>query len=156
MTDQFLTVGKSLQRKDAWDKTTGKALYTADIPVENLRVGLIVRSPHHHARILGIDKKESLEIPGVLAVLSSDDIPGAKVFGPLIPDQPSLARDVVRHLGEPVVLIIAETKQAAQEAADQIKISYQPLGASIRPRSGCPGRCAPTPSGRKYNHSSEY
>jgi len=133
MTDRFLAVGKSLHRKDAWDKTTGKALYTADIPIENLRVGMIVRSPHHYARILEIDKNQSQEIPGVLAVLSSDDIPGAKVFGSLIPDQPSLAIDVVRHIGEPVVLIIAETKQAAQEAADQIKISYQPLGAVFDP-----------------------
>jgi len=133
MTDRFLTVGKSLHRKDAWDKTSGKALYTADIPVENLRVGMIVRSPHHYARILDIDKKRSLEIPGVLAVLTSDDIPGDKVFGPLIPDQPSLARDVVRHLGEPVVLIIAETKRAAQEAANQIQVSYEPLGAVFDP-----------------------
>jgi len=133
MTDRYLTVGKSLHRKDAWDKTTGKALYTADIPVENLRVGLIVRSPHHYARILEIDKKRSLEIPGVLAVLSSDDIPGDKVFGPLIPDQPSLAKDVVRHLGEPVVLIIAETKLAAQEASKQIQVSYEPLAAVFDP-----------------------
>ena len=127
MTDQFRTVGKSLRRKDAWDKTTGKALYTADIPVENVRVGLIIRSPHHYARILEIDKERSLEVSGVLAVLTSDDIPGAKEFGPLIPDQPSLARGVVRHLGEPVVLIIAETKLAAEEAATQIQISYDPL-----------------------------
>ena len=127
MTDQFLTVGKSLRRKDAWDKTTGKALYTADIPVEKLKVGLIVRSPHHYARILEIDIKRSMEIPGVLAVLTSDDIPGDKVFGPLVADQPSLASDVVRHLGEPVVLIIAETKQAAEEAKNQIQVSYDPL-----------------------------
>jgi len=127
MTDQFLTVGKSLRRKDAWNKTTGKALYTADIQLDNIKVGLIVRSPHHYARILKIDKKRSLEIPGVLAVLTSEDIPGAKVFGPLVPDQPSLARDVVRHQGEPVVLIIAETKQSAKHAANQIQISYEPL-----------------------------
>jgi CO/xanthine dehydrogenase Mo-binding subunit len=127
MTDKFLTVGKSLRRKDAWDKTTGKALYTADIPVENVRVGLLVRSPHHYARILEVDKNRSLEIPGVLAILTSDDIPGAKEFGPLIPDQPSLARDVVRHLGEPVVLVIAETKIAAEKAATQIRVIYDPL-----------------------------
>ena len=81
MTDQLLTVGKSLRRKDAWDKTTGKALYTADIPVENVGVGLLIRSPHHYARILEIDKNRSLEIPGVLAILTSDDIPGAKEIG---------------------------------------------------------------------------
>ena len=127
MTDQYLTVGKSLFRKDAWDKTTGKALYTADIPVDGEKIGLVVRSPHHYARILDIDKKESLDIPGVLAVLTSDDIPGAKAFGSLIPDQPSLAVDVVRHLGEPVVLIIADTKQAAEKAANQIQVSYDPL-----------------------------
>ncbi len=76
MTDHFRSIGKSMLRKDGWDKTTGRALYTADIPVENLRIGMILRSPHHYARILEIDKKQSLEIPGVLAVLTSDDIPG--------------------------------------------------------------------------------
>ena len=127
MTDHFRSIGKSMLRKDGWDKTTGRALYTADIPVENLRIGMILRSPHHYARILEIDKKQSLEIPGVLAVLTSDDIPGSKVFGSLIPDQPSLAIDVVRHLGEPVVLIVAETKEIAEEAAKQIQVSYEPL-----------------------------
>jgi len=133
MADQFQTVGKSLRRKDAWDKAAGKALYTADIPIDNVRTGILIRSPYHYARILDIDKSNALDTPGVLAVLTSDDIPGAKEFGPLIPDQPSLARDVVRHVGEPVILIIADTKQAAKQAAGQIQISYDPLSPVFDP-----------------------
>ncbi len=127
MTDQFRSVGKSMLRKDAWDKVAGKALYTADIPVEDVKIGRVLRSPHHYARILEINKEPALKVPGVLAVLTADDIPGDRVFGPLVPDQPSLASDVVRHQGEPVALIIAESKEIAETAKDKIQVSYEEL-----------------------------
>ncbi|TFG47991.1 MAG: hypothetical protein E4H33_04965, partial [Anaerolineales bacterium] len=127
MIDQYRSIGKKEIRKDAWDKAAGKAMYTADIPALDLKVGLVVRSPHHYARIIEINKKPALEIPGVLAVLLSEDIPGEKVFGALVPDQPSLADDVVRHLGEPVALIVAENKAAAENARERIEITYQVL-----------------------------
>jgi len=127
MADQLTTIGKSEIRKDAWQKAAGKALYTADITVENLYYGVVVRSPHHYARILEINKTAALKIPGVHQILTAEDIPGEKIFGPLVPDQPSLAQGVVRHLGEPVALVIAETRLAAQKAKEEIKIIYQPL-----------------------------
>ena len=85
MSNSYKAVGADMIRKDAWDKAAGKALYTADIQDQAIKIGRLLRSPHHHARILEIDKSPALEIPGVLAVLTSEDIPGAKVFGPLIP-----------------------------------------------------------------------
>ncbi len=127
MTDNYQIIGRSEIRKDAWAKAAGKALYTADIPVENLNCGLIIRSPHHYARILEIDKSAAENLPGVVAVLTSEDIPGDKIFGPLIQDQPPLAKDVVRHLGEPVVLIIAASSQDAGRASEKVKIRYQPM-----------------------------
>lgn len=127
MTDQFMVVGKTAIRKDAWDKAAGKALYTADLPIQDLSFGAILRSIHDHARILEIDSSRAFEIPGVKAVLTADDIPGAKVFGSLIPDQPSLAIDVVRHLGEPIALVIADTQRSAERARDEIMVSYQEL-----------------------------
>lgn len=133
MSDSFQTVGKKVIRKDAWDKATGKALYTADLPADDLRFGAILRSPHHHARILEIDLKAAKEVPGVLAVITAEDIPGEKSFGPLIPDQPSLARDVVRHLGEPVALVIASSRSAAEKACRRIGVSYQELEAVFDP-----------------------
>ena len=133
MTELNSTVGNPEIRKDAWSKVAGKALYTADISVDNLRHGYILRSPHHHARILDIDKSAAFELPGVLAVLSAEDIPGAKVFGSLVPDQPSLADGVVRHLGEPVVLVVAETRAIAKRAGEMIYISYENLEAVFDP-----------------------
>ena len=88
MADQLTTIGKTEIRKDAWQKAAGKALYPADIPVENLNYGVVVRSPHHYARILEINKTAALKVSGVLQILTAEDIPGEKIFGPLVPDQP--------------------------------------------------------------------
>ena len=127
MTEVLRSIGKNIIRKDAWDKAAGTALYTADIQDQDIKIGRIVRSPHHFARILGINREPALKIDGVLAVLTADDIPGEKTFGPLIPDQPSLAIDTARHLGEPVALVIAETNQAAEQAVSAIEVNYQPI-----------------------------
>lgn len=127
MTENYTTIGKAALRKDAWDKAAGRAYYTADIPVDDFCWGSVLRSPHHYARILEIDPSQALEVPGVKAVLTAEDIPGAKIFGPLVQDQPSLAIDFVRHLGEPVALILAEEKSSAEKARDLIKVRYQEL-----------------------------
>ena len=127
MTDKTLTIGKSERRKDAWDKVTGAAEYVADIPLDGYAHGAIVRSPHHYARILNINTQFAETTPGVLRVLTAADIPGAKTFGALLQDQPSLAIDFVRHLGEPVALVVAESKPAAQKAADLMEVEYEPL-----------------------------
>ena len=127
MTEILKTIGKAEIRKDAWQKAAGKALYTADIPVDNLKHGVVFRSPHHYARILEIDATSALKMPGVLQVLTAEDIPGDKIFGPLVPDQPSLAQEIVRHLGEPIVLIIAETRQEALAAREKIIVTFEPL-----------------------------
>jgi len=133
MIETRSVVGNPEIRKDAWCKAAGKALYTADIHVEDMKHGFILRAAYHHARILDIDISPAFNVPGVLAILTADDIPGAKVFGSLIPDQPSLADGVVRHLGEPVVLVIAETKDIARKAGELININYEPLEAVFDP-----------------------
>ncbi len=134
MSDKYQTIGKSKIRKDAWSKVSGKALYTADITDSNQKYGYILRSPHHHAQILKIELTQAEEMPGVLAILTADDIPGEVCFGGLIADQPSLAQDHVRHLGEPVALIIAHTKDQAQLAGEQIRVDYKPLEAVFDPK----------------------
>ena len=127
MTEKTLTIGKSELRKDAWGKVTGAAAYVADIPMDGFAYGAIVRSPHHYARIHDIDTQSAVEVPGVLRVLTADDIPGAKSFGALLQDQPSLAIGFVRHLGEPVALVIAESKLVAQKAVELMEVEYEPL-----------------------------
>jgi CO/xanthine dehydrogenase Mo-binding subunit len=73
---------------------------------------------------------------GVVGVLTAQDIPGEKTFGPLIPDQPSLAQDVVRHLGEPVALVLAESRESARAAAGLVSVHYQELDSIFDPEKG--------------------
>ncbi len=126
-------LGQSTLRKDAWDKVTGKAVYTADITLPNMNYGAILRSPHHHALIKDIDTKSVMEKLGVKAVITSEDIPGNHLFGAFIQDQPVFAKEVVRFVGEPVVLVIAENKQTAIEALSEISIKYEVLQAVFDP-----------------------
>lgn len=133
MPTEMLTVGKSEIRKDAWAKVTGESQYVDDLPAEGVLHARVLRSPHHHARIVSIDAREAAALPGVVAVLTAGDVPGEKTFGPLIADQPALAVDVVRHLGEPVALVVAESKLAAQRGLEAIRVEYEPLPAVFDP-----------------------
>jgi CO/xanthine dehydrogenase Mo-binding subunit len=83
MSGNATTVGKAELRKDAWDKVTGAARYAADIPLDNLFYGVLLRSPHHFARIKQLDCQAARQAPGVAAVLTIDDVPGDKCFAPL-------------------------------------------------------------------------
>lgn len=129
MLSERITIGKPEIRKDAWAKVTGEAEYVDDIPMPDLSYGMVLRSPHHHARIIRIDAAAAKAMPSVRAVLTADDVPGSKTFGALVQDQPALAVDVVRHLGEPVALVIAESKTAARRALKAITVDYEPLPA---------------------------
>jgi CO/xanthine dehydrogenase Mo-binding subunit len=133
MTTELQIIGKSEARKDAWAKVMGSAQYTADISLKDLCYASLVRSPHHHARILRIDTAEACSMPGVLAVITSEDIPGSKTFGAFVQDQPVLAIDEVHHQGEPVVMVVAKSKAIAQQAADCIRVEYEPLPAIFDP-----------------------
>lgn len=133
MTEEQTLIGASKTRKDAWEKVSGKTRYIADLPIDTL-VGLVKRSPHHHARVTGVDIREAEKVPGVVKVLTAEDVPGEKTFGPLIPDRPVLAGDVVRHRGEPIALVLAEDKAAAEKAVGKITVEFQPLEAVFNAR----------------------
>ncbi|NWG32737.1 MAG: xanthine dehydrogenase family protein, partial [Rhodocyclaceae bacterium] len=133
MGAEWLTVGRSELRKDAWDKVTGAAEYVDDIALPGLRYAAVVRAPHHHARIVGVNADDARALPGVLAVVTAADVPGHRTHGALVQDQPALAVDVVRHMGEPVALVIAESKAAAQHAARAVAVEYDPLPAVFDP-----------------------
>jgi CO/xanthine dehydrogenase Mo-binding subunit len=126
-------IGARKVRKDAWEKVTGETRYIADLEVDTL-VGRVKRSTQHHARITEVDTRQAEKVPGVVRVLTAEDVPGKKTFGPLIPDRPVLAGDVVRHVGEPVVLVVAENKAAAEKAVEKVKVAYEPLPAVFDPR----------------------
>lgn len=118
-------IGKSVIRKEAFDKVTGRAKYTADELSGPSLHARIVTSPYGHARILSIDDSLAREIPGVRAIIvGSHDFP---LTGEEIRDRPPLAVDKVRYYGEPVALVVADRYEIAKKAADLIEVKYELL-----------------------------
>src|SRR5437764_15063325 len=95
-------IGNPLPKVDAYAKVTGRALYADDIMLPRMLYGGLLRSPHPHARILSIDIRQALELPGVLAVLTGEDLPQKLGILPSRPDEYALATDKVRNTGVPV------------------------------------------------------
>jgi CO/xanthine dehydrogenase Mo-binding subunit len=120
-------VGESILRSDAVPKTQGEFAFSSDLEAPGMLWGHTLRSPYAHARILAIDVAAALPAPGVHAVLTHADVPGAKTYGLEIPDQPVLAIDRVRYHGEPVAIVAAESPEEARRAAAAIDVAYEEL-----------------------------
>lgn len=118
-------VGDDAQRPDGTLKVRGEFAYGSDLWMEDMLWGVTLRSPHPYARIRSIDVGPALAVPGVHAVLTSDDVPGSKVYGLELADQPVLAVDVVRYQGEPVALVAADHPEVARTAAARIVVDYE-------------------------------
>lgn len=131
--DSHQVVGVSVLRKDAVAKVKGEPIYAGDLRAENMLYGKLVFSSLPHARILKIDTSRARAHPGVVAVLTHEDIPGRKTFGLILQHQPVLAFDKVRFVGEPVALILAETEEAASAAAEKVLVDYEPLPGVFSP-----------------------
>ena len=117
-------VGTDAQRPDGVLKVRGEFAYGSDLWMEDMLWGVTLRSPHPYARIRAIDTGAALATPGVFAVLTSEDVPGEKVYGLELADQPVLAVDVVRYQGEPVALVAADHPDTARRAAALIRVDY--------------------------------
>jgi len=126
-TIQLGKVGDLVPRADAPPKVKGEFAYASDLIVPGMLWGHTLRSPHAHARIASIDLSQAVSMPGVHAVLTHDDVPGAKRYGLEFPDQPVLAIDRVLYYGEAVALVAAEHPEQARRAAERIVVSYEPL-----------------------------
>ena len=89
-----------------------------------------LRSPYPHARLLRVDSSKAEKHPGVMAVVTRNDLTGLNpYFGPVVDDQPVVATDRVRHVGEVVALVAAESREVAEEALDLIEVDYRELPA---------------------------
>jgi aldehyde oxidoreductase len=126
-------IGESHPRPSAMIKACGTAQFTADLQFENALQIAVVRSTERHARLRWVDISVAQRMPGVVAVLTADDIKGTNRIRTLAPDQPVLCEDRVRYLGDPIVAIAAHTLPQAKAAAAQVRIEYEPLPVAMTP-----------------------
>lgn len=131
-------IGQPLRRVEDQRFLTGTGRYTDDIRLENEAHAVIVRSPFAHADILAISIDDALEAPGVLAVYTAEDLTKAGVKDiPCVAgmkngvtsfvrhDRRILARERVRHVGDPVAMVVAETLAQARDAAELVEVDYE-------------------------------
>jgi carbon-monoxide dehydrogenase large subunit len=135
--DPAAPVGTSRRRTEDRRLLTGRGRYLDDVRVRDVQHAVIVRSPHAHACIEAIDARAARALAGVLAVLTAADLPECDAAVPPLAPSPSLrayrhpaiARDVVRHVGEAVAVVIAEDAYRAADGADTVVVDYTVLPA---------------------------
>src|SRR5579859_2196148 len=125
----YRIVGTPRAKVDAYGKVTGRSLYADDIMLPRMLYGRLLRSPHAHARILSIDVRKALELPGVLAVLTGEDLPQKFGILPSSQDEYALAIDKVRYVGDPVAAVAALDPDILDEAMKLIEVEYEILPA---------------------------
>ena len=125
-------VGRPTPRVEGELKVSGKAQYSADLQLPNLLWGKCLRSPIPYGRIKSIDFSKALQVPGVKAVITGQDVQGLRI-GRCIYDTPVVADGVVRFIGEKVAALAAETKSAAEQALDLIEVEYEELEPLLDP-----------------------
>jgi len=125
--DGFAAVGRPLPRVDAVARVTGTARYADDLQLPRMLHCKILRSPHPHARILGIDVDAARRLPGVKAVLTGEDLPIRYGIMPVSQDERALEFEKVRFVGDPVAAVAAVDEETAAAALDAIRVSYLPL-----------------------------
>ena len=120
-------IGGSPRRADGAAKISGVFEYSSDLVGDGMVWAATLRSPHAHARILAIDTEPARKLPGVRDVITHEDIPGRRLYGQMMVDQPVLAGDVVRYHGEPVAVVAADDPETARLAAELIRVEYEVL-----------------------------
>ena len=125
-------IGESVPHIEGMEKVTGRTVYTADVDLPGMLWGKVLRSPHPHARIRGIDASPAWTVPGVKAVVTGQDAVGC-YMGKVLLDLPVLCWDRVRYIGDRVAAVAAETLEAAEEALQLISVDYEELPAVFGP-----------------------
>ncbi len=124
------TVGQSVRRVDGEEKVTGRAVYTGDFRLPGMAYGKVLRSPLPHARIRRIDARMAESTPGVLAVLTRDNLQVPFPFyGQFVKDQSIVAIDKVRYAGDIVAAVVATEEFIAEQAVKRIEVDYEELAA---------------------------
>ncbi|MGD8387248.1 MAG: xanthine dehydrogenase family protein molybdopterin-binding subunit [Desulfobacteraceae bacterium] len=126
MSTDYRFIGKKTPRRDALDIVTGKARYIDDIQQPGMLYGKVLRSPYPHANIVHIQTDRAMALPGVRAVLTHKDVPEWKTG---MPRHLGVLNRRLRHVGDAVALVAAETEEQACEALDWIEVEYEKLPA---------------------------
>lgn len=125
-------VGHDAPRVDAIPKVMGAAQFAGDLRVPGMSFGRILRSPYAHARIVSIDASRAEALPGVIAVMTGQNLPSDDpYYGHALRDRPVLAIDRVRFVGEPVAAVAAEDPSTADLAITLIDVEYEELPAAV-------------------------
>ncbi|HYJ78134.1 MAG TPA: xanthine dehydrogenase family protein molybdopterin-binding subunit [Longimicrobiaceae bacterium] len=137
-------VGKGVPRNEDLQLLTGRALFVDDVHLDGMLHVAFLRSDHAHALVNGIDVSAALARPGVVAVYVAEDLGAYWQPGPLLVPPPPieglvfnqasqvpLAKDRVRHVGEPVAMVVAESRYVAEDALGDIVVDYEPLQAVV-------------------------
>jgi len=132
--DEFTVFGKSVPRVDARTKVSGELKYLDDVKLDGMLYGKILRSPHPHARILGIDISKAKKLAGVRAVITEEDTPKIKFsFVQAQADKLPLCDREVCYVGDEVAAVAADSLEIAEEAINLIEIKYEVLPAVFDP-----------------------
>ena len=120
---------------DSKGHVTGKSIYLDDIPlIQGTQFGVVFDSPIAHGTITSVDYSKALAIPGVIKIITHEDIPGENQIGGIIPDEQLFASTEVHFVGQPIALIIAESDQIAFEARKCIEIKISKKNIIVDPR----------------------
>jgi carbon-monoxide dehydrogenase large subunit len=137
-------LGERTKRNEDPRLLTGRALFVDDVSLPDMVHVAFVRSPHAHARLLGIDATQARQKDGVIAIYTAEDLGDYWQHGPLLVPPPPvpgmvfhertqvpLAKGKVRHVGEPVALVVAVSRYVAEDAAEEVLVDYEPLPAVV-------------------------
>ena len=135
--DKTNIIGKRQKKKEAYLKATGKLKYTGDMSASEMLYCKIARSPHANAIVEEIDTTEAWKVPGVVDIITYDDVPKKYSMHQFLHLPENMYYDSyliekhVRYVGDRVAAVAAETEEAAEEAVDKLKVRYQVLPAAI-------------------------
>jgi len=129
----FRVIGRRRRRVDGLSKVTGRTLFADDLSMARMAWCKLLRSPLPHARILKVDTSAAEAVPGVFLVLTGEDFPVPYGILPVSQDEHALCRDRVRFVGDPVAAVIARDERTAAEAAERIRVDYEPLPTFASP-----------------------
>src|ERR1700728_1854740 len=124
-------LGARVRQVDAFEKAIGSAVFAADISFPRMLMAKVVRSPIAHGIVRSVDVSRAAKVKGVRVIVTGRDAPYR--YNLPLRDQPFLAIDRVRYVGEPVVAIAAEDEDVAEEAASLVKVDYEPYREDFDP-----------------------